>query len=401
MAQFGQRKATARLSGLRTQEVALVDHAANLRKWIVVKGMTMTEAAEATKKDFEECVAQGNDPEDCAVAEEEGVELAQPPGAPAGETTAKAPEPPLPVDAPMPPADAPPADAPAAGGLALPGEVKQGLLDTLALLLDKMTTLAEMVNGATEQEGAAVPPELGQLLGETAMVFDGLVDQYAPGGEAPAAPAPDGSMPAEEKALTPVAQAAASVAKAAVAISTSKAGRKMAGSRLSMLKQAYEILSGLLKELMDENLPEQAAAAPGVPAPAPAPRPAAPAPVAAPAKAQQPAPAPAAKSQESETEKSLVEQKLDQLLTLVAKSGAPAAASPEAAKIAALEATVRKQAAQLAEVTKAGTPRAKTAEAETPPTSPAAPRVVWDSDLAESAVRRRDAATKTANGATK
>jgi hypothetical protein len=488
-----EKVATARLSGFRVQEVSLVDLAANLRRFVVIKAAGGDIRKDISPDDYEtvaDCIEDGNDPEEC----EEVIEMAQwstelidnlpdsaflyvEPGGKKDETGKTTPRslrhlpvrgadgkvdlphvrdalgripqsnlpqgvkervmseaqqmlsdnggtpaakadgdmpPPAPPPAPPPDPNAPPSNTAAPTDtpqISLPTAAREGLLTALGTLLEGLTTIAEMVNGATIDESATIPPELQQALGQTEEVFDGLVAQYAPGADTddappadPNAPPPataDTSAPPEQKASDgspsdQIAMAASVVAKAAAAVAVSKAGRKMASGRLSMLKQAYDILSGLLKELMDESMgedqPQAAGQQQGTPPPAPQPPP-----PPAPPPAQKNASAPVAKAGTPVTS-----ERVDHLIVLLEKALGPKPADPEVVELKkAMETQAAELAstkAELAKVSKAtGTPNAGSVEGEAPP-APKKP-TVWEPDLAPKAAERLHQNRSAANGA--
>jgi hypothetical protein len=286
---------------MRTQEVSLVDIAANMRRFVTMKEMgdmnigksgLAGDEQDGGGQELAPGVKPGSPSTGSGVSGD-----AQEPGAPglpqgvspsspaslgsAAESTlsdgpvqeyksqtpvanAAPPPPHAPPAAPAapPPPAAPPAGAAppdAGGGLKLPGAVKSAMIDGLSQLLDKLSSVAEAVNGAAVDDTAPVPPQLGQMFEGCDAILDGLMSQYGvpdpdaaqapPGG----APPPPAQKSADGAAMSEIAMAAAGVAKAAVAVSTAKIGRKMAQPRLTMLKQAYDILSGLLKELVEQH----------------------------------------------------------------------------------------------------------------------------------------------------
>lgn len=388
----------------------MVDLAANMRRFVVVKSAEGADGAaqKGAYEDVSECVDDGNDPDECEamvemsaatkeqnMAENEKAEKAE---AEKADETTKAegdmPPPPPPADAAPPDAPAPPAET-SAPAISLPSAMRQSMLDGLAMLLEGLTVIAEMVNNATVDEAAAIPPELAQALTESETLFDGLVQQFAPAAEAAAegAPAAAGEPPPpEQKAISEVALAATGVAKAAIAfVSLNKAGRKMAAGRLSMLKQAYDILSGLLKELMDETMQEEQ---PQQPTEAAAP--AAPSRQAPPA-APPPAPAPAAKGAD-QVAKSDPPLDVKALLAQLEKALAPRAPDPQLtellAKVEKQESTIAEQQVQIQQLAKSsGVPQSKTSDSSDPPPLPKP--VVWDSDLSKAAQKRRNGSPNT------
>jgi hypothetical protein len=148
--------AKARLTGILTQEVSIVDMAANLRRWVLIKRaggeMTVKKAGEGT----------------------------------APEPGAKA--------------DGDPADA---GAMAMPAAAKQTIMDGLAQVLEKVQSIASAVSNAKIDDNVPVPDGIGEMLKESAAVMAGLVSQFAAGGAPAAADADKGAPadPAAQKAL--------------------------------------------------------------------------------------------------------------------------------------------------------------------------------------------------------
>lgn len=246
------RRAKARLSNMNTQEVSLVDNAANKRRFVIVKRDGVMSDKKPVAKD----------------------------------------------------------------GLRLPSEAKQGIMDGLSQVLDKVTALATMVGEAETDDQAAVPDDLGLALNQCAELLEGLATQYgspptdeqAPpaGDQAPDAaaspPPPDaaGKSATEEKdaetkkdlpgpksdanfntpqdhggdmteqhhgfdmskAVGGLAEAMSIAAKliADEATETAKAGRKIKGSRYQKLTELHGALGKLLNELAFDDASEAAEA---------------------------------------------------------------------------------------------------------------------------------------------
>lgn len=191
--------------------------------------------------------------------------------------------------------------------LRLPTEAKQGIMDGLGQVLDKLTAIAGMVGEAEADDAATVPADLGMALTQCADLIKGLADQYAPAAPAEgeqAPPPPDAAAPAEAAAPPPPDMGkAASLAEknlppprtdgssmdpmndslsmqpklAAIAgelmkvfgdeiVEAAKAGRKIAGSRYKKLSDLHVTLGTLLNELAydeaNEKAEEKAAKAP-------------------------------------------------------------------------------------------------------------------------------------------
>lgn len=223
------RRAKARLTDIKTQEVSLVDNGANLRRFVIVKRNDMTQT-----------------------------------------TTAKV-------------------------ALRLPTEAKQGIMDGLGQMLDKLTALATMVGDAETDDAAVVPPDLGLALRQCGEMCIAIADQYSPAAEpAPEAAPPDAEPaamaapppaaapgevgkalpPAQADPLTLAAQkdpltmapktmqAAADLFKAMgdEIADVAKAGRKISGGRFKKLSELHDALGKLLNELSYDD----AAAAAGL-----------------------------------------------------------------------------------------------------------------------------------------
>jgi hypothetical protein len=192
--------------------------------------------------------------------------------------------------------------------LKLPSAAKQGIMDGIGQILDKLTALATMVGDAEEDDAAAVPEELGTALMQQAEMLEGMATQYAPAAAAgaegaegnpseatpPAAggsPDMTGGAPATAgKAANPTSKALPaelhdgdslkqtlhdgdslktllhkSIAAAHVEISgldrLDKAGRKIAGARFKKLSDLHDTLGKLLNELAFDEAAEAAAGA--------------------------------------------------------------------------------------------------------------------------------------------
>jgi len=217
-----EREAKTRLTDIITQEVSLVDMAANLRRFIAIKRGEMQ---------------------------------------PADETTKDAPAAPQPPAAAQPAPDAPPAPTEKAP-LALPAAAKQTMMDGLAGVLEQLTAVATIVGEAGVDEAAAVPPELVQMLGDLSMMLTGLADQFAapaPAGEPEGEAAPaematgdedeDGEEDEEQKAATGDDEEQEKAKADDEDGDVAKAGRKIAGRRLKKLVSLSSELAKLLEEL--------------------------------------------------------------------------------------------------------------------------------------------------------
>ena len=182
------------LSEMRTQEVAMVDAAANLRSVLTMKNKDGMPAP--TKKQ----------------------------------------------DAP--PAAAPPAAAPAAKQeLTLTTAARDTMVAGLTDSLEKLTGLAQAVGEAAIDEAAPPSPEVGELLKQCAALLLSLAGDTAPAAEPAAAPA-----------AAPVAAAAPAAPAAKVAEPTEKAGKKISSANLKKIKDAM----GALKAVLDAAEPEAA-----------------------------------------------------------------------------------------------------------------------------------------------
>ncbi len=199
--------------------------------------------------------------------------------------------------------------------LKLPEAAKTGIMDGLSGVLDKLTAIATMVGEADVDDQSAVPGDLGGAMKQAADILNGIADQFAPA-EAPTeappeqAPPPEpeaktaegtGAPPAHAPALgalppaapsagTPAAKglppeqhegenmaplkdgltmspktmsiaAQLSAAMASDIVEMAKAGRKIAANRYKKLSDLHGALGSLLNELAyDESLPEPAEA---------------------------------------------------------------------------------------------------------------------------------------------
>lgn len=214
---------------MKVQEVSLVDLAANLRKWILLKRAEMTKNADTSK-------------------ERAGRSGAVAVSNPDDETKKQEP-------------------------IALPGQVKANLTGTLADALEKLGALAEMVGAATIDDAAPVPPMVPELLTQCAALLTGAAEQLAaPAPETEPPPAPEAGPPAAEpmeeaakdadgddvaKADELGAEAEKALEKARGIIA--KAGAKMARRRLREMKQHVDGLVKLLLELGDSDGVKKAA----------------------------------------------------------------------------------------------------------------------------------------------
>lgn len=195
------RRAKAVLSDMITQEVSLVDAAANLRRWVVIKRNSNEGKAMST-------------------------------------STQKA-------------------------ALKMPGTARQTIMDGLAQILDQLTGIATTVGDAEVDDAATVPPELMQALGQVGQMIGGLCDQFAateepapaegePGAAAPPPPA-EGAPVDETKAGSPKCEACGQPVTAEKSAELAKAGRKIKGVRLAELKGMSDKLASLIKELEGEE----------------------------------------------------------------------------------------------------------------------------------------------------
>lgn len=200
--------------------------------------------------------------------------------------------------------------------LKLPEAAKQGIMDGLSSTLDKLTAIATMVGEADVDPAAAVPPDLGMALKQAAEVLTGLADQFAPAeatdegappeqtpppemegkGAEPtppasamaAAPAQKDLPPPETDSLkvtSPISDGLSLAPKTMSAVAMlsgaitgeltnlfeqAKAGRKIAGNRYKKLSDLHDTLGKLLNELAyDESVPAELAAPAKKAAPAP------------------------------------------------------------------------------------------------------------------------------------
>lgn len=495
----------------------MVDAAANLRSFVVIKSkdgdptakMDLAECLEETDDDEELCAAIADARKNMATSKTE-----QTYDAAAGASTAQKPVPPIEMPGPpqehaagatstpvTPPSadapvqaykaegDGPPIDgAPAAPAapVSMPGAARQSILDALESLLRTATTVAQIVQGATVDDTAPMPPELVAAMSELGPLAAQLgAPPVAPASGPPAADGPpaekaekpedkpgekpvgapfvgaappfeaekglvakDGdpltdlhssmqaamsalydvqmlslrepekaakvlalaqttlgtigakltalaagvAMPEEMKAIA--GDAAATTAGIAMAMKAwtsksasapiSKAGKKMAATRLAMLKQAYEILSSLLKELMDETI--EAGNAPSLAPVAPAPT------IVQQAAPLAPPPPPVPPAKDAQLAKAL------EGLTGVLKSMTHAAPAPQVptstqTELVALREKVATQDAQLAEIAKSrgGEARGRQPEGGSPPQTKAP--FVWPDDHAADVQRRQQAAS--------
>lgn len=208
---------------MRPQEVSIVDAAANLRSWLVLKGLNMPNAQTAK------------------VTKDEG---ALPPAAPP-------PQPGAPPAAPPPAADASPAET-AKAAMKLPGAKKQELLDVLATVLEDLTATATAVGEAEVDDSAPIPPELGELLMRGVEGLQAAAATVAPapadGGDPGAAPAE--APPAAVAAAAPISNPGAtqSLEQAAFKAAVAKYGSRLARPRLASLKQSLALIQQVVNE---------------------------------------------------------------------------------------------------------------------------------------------------------
>jgi hypothetical protein len=199
---------------MKVQEVSLVDVAANLRKWVLLKRAEMTEKADEKKPEMKDAGP--------------GVQKQE---------------------------------------IMLPAQVKANLTGALADALELLGSLAEMVGAATVDDAAAVPPVVGEMLTQAAAMLSGAAEQLAaPPPESAPPQIPEGSsLPSEP--MEPAAKEAADVSKAdelgaeaEKALETAKglleqlaplakAGRRMAQRRLKELTKIVDGLVKLVREL--------------------------------------------------------------------------------------------------------------------------------------------------------
>lgn len=172
--------------------------------------------------------------------------------------------------------------------LKLPSAAQQGLMDGLAQVLDKLTALATMVGDAEKDDTASVPTELTTALNQVSEMIEGMSSQYgapppdetaaapsAPGTEAAGTPPATPPAPEAGKALDPAAKnlppeckdgssfkqelhdgdSLAQLLHKGIALAhtelatVDKAGRKMAGARYKKLSELHDSLGKLLNEL--------------------------------------------------------------------------------------------------------------------------------------------------------
>lgn len=312
-------KAKARLSNLRTQEVSLVDRAANNREFILLKKDDM----KTTKVRKAEDVAVAAETQ--APAGEVPPPMAPPPQQPLTRdsfpavTTVKTTESAAPgatmseqVSAVM-----KATETAVAKGLSMPGAAKQAILDVIASGIEDLSSLSSVVAEAAVDD-TAVPPddlgaalvEIGTSLASSAQQFmstaadpnatptnpdgtpaDGAappadtadqtaaVDQQQPGPSGQQVPVQMSSPDAlvhlaalADSLGAPVQANEIRVAMNALAaqgspadiaknlsgldpVAIAKAGAKMASARLKALKGAHEIIGSLLKELEPATMP--------------------------------------------------------------------------------------------------------------------------------------------------
>lgn len=164
-------------------EVSLVDRPANERPFVVVKADSMK-----TKK---------TDTTTPAI-KTEGAAAPPPAAAPAA---------PPAVDAAKDAAAAAP-EAEQKAELVLSPELKQALVDALSTCVETISAMGTMVADAKTEEGAPVPPNLGEMLRTAAAELISVADQYTPAvpsapaeTEMAAAPATPDAAPAEAAQL--------------------------------------------------------------------------------------------------------------------------------------------------------------------------------------------------------
>lgn len=181
------------LSDINTEEVSIVDRAANKRRFIVVKrDGRATMAAELTEKE------DGTFEEAQPAAEKPAVD------APASEDVAKQ-------------------------AITLPTPVKQTVVRALTEAGERLASALALAKAAKETDEKLpqpVPAALGKEVGAIATLLNSLVERY---------PSPK--------------------AKAADAAEVEKAGARMAKDRYTRFKQAVDMLASVLQELSPEPGP--------------------------------------------------------------------------------------------------------------------------------------------------
>ncbi|NUP12894.1 MAG: hypothetical protein HOW73_43195 [Polyangiaceae bacterium] len=259
------KKAKKRLRKIVSHEVSLVDRAANRRLFLAMKADEMGD--ETT-----------NDANGAAGAEGTATTAAPATAAPDANTQATA--------------KAVPALSP---------EAKQQIMDGLADQIEKLSAIQTAISEAPVAQGAGVPPPVTQLIADCAKGLAALGASLAPQG-APGTPPPDGQPqqppPAQNeegkaappppppappqgdaapgapptgedeldeqgnpKKKPPFAKSEDSDIVKACSQVVEKVGRKMAGSRLAALKNAWSIISSLLEEVEGQGAEGDAAAA--------------------------------------------------------------------------------------------------------------------------------------------
>jgi hypothetical protein len=242
-----EREPKARLFGMVTKEVSLVDRAANARTFL----MTKRDAPMAGKQVAKTKTPIAKGPEQ-GTAESAAANAGAPPGggpdgtgAPtqSGEGATKD------GDGKLPP---------------MQPQVKDALLQALTSLAEKIVDVGDQVKGADTDDkatGNPVAPSILEALGEVSQGISSLLAQY--GGEGATAPAAakdldgvteNGGVTAQgaQKAADDDKEMAEKVAKLLDAALT-KAGRKMAKERLARLTSAISSLSQIARELRTEK----------------------------------------------------------------------------------------------------------------------------------------------------
>jgi hypothetical protein len=240
---------THRLFGIFVKEVSLVDRAANKRKFLVTKRDPMPKANVTKAATPKTPAAKTAAPAAVAKGPEQGA--AETAGDTAGQTPGGGP------DGAGAPAQS---GAPAEGALpAMQPQAKDQLLSAITGLASKLVDVADMVKDAPTDEkatGPAVPESVLGSLKEIGTALQGMLAQYAGGGDASA----EGAAPAEAaKDLDGVTENGGVTAQGTQKAkdpepgkdeeAVEKAGRKMAKERLNRLSQILSALSGIYREL--------------------------------------------------------------------------------------------------------------------------------------------------------
>lgn len=224
-----------RLHSILVEEVSPVDQAANQRRFLIAKRTQRKSMPTPLRSDGNGALTAGRTPAQKAPDDMGGGDAG---GAP-------------------PPEEAAPPDAGAGeGAMTLPSGAKAELSQVLEAVGQKIGELADMVNGATEADGAQVPPAMLSDLGSIGDLLDAVQAKYGAGGEsgspeAPAEGAPEGATPMT--ARHPAAKSAISRA------------------RFAAIQKLWTLIDALLAEMEPVvATPRARAAAVSTGAPAPA-----------------------------------------------------------------------------------------------------------------------------------